>query len=359
MITITGKINIDNSGGYLISATSNWSGNNVSNSINGILGKKNVQVGNPFTLNKSKLGSGAYCMDSLPYFLGNRLCGTDGTFGRIYNINLHGHNISNIVIVFDTTNNRFPTKISVDGKSFVDDDAIWEIPVETADDHTISINTWNTVGEPLVITSIYADINIGIDENNLMSYDGELIKTSNITYPTYGIISNKADVTLADNKEHIIDLIKQKVLAKGVKVELSVTNNYGTFINTQQLANMTIESLSYDNYNRRVSITVQDNLEQWQEINVPEINYIPEVSTSQKAKYIYNYLYDITVNNGFDMLSFDELDEDTQNILNTTNITYPTLDSDNLWNEWDKLCQLCYLNIYANNIGKIVTKYSK
>jgi hypothetical protein len=58
------------------------------------------------------------------------------------------------------------------------------------------------------------------------------------------------------------------------------------------------------------------------------------------------------------MLSINELDEDTQAVLNNTYIQYPLLESGSLWQQWTKLCQACQLHIYKNSDGVVVCRYN-
>lgn len=354
MITIKGRINISESGGTIQSITSgNLKGNNISATIKNVLGKKNVSVGNPFILGSSKLGSGATYADSLPYFMGAQLSDSNGNFANPYTISISGSNITAFVISFDTSNGAYPKSITVDGTTFVDDDPIFEINCNTADTHTITISNWNKPNSPLIITGIYADINIEIDETNLMSFDSDIMDRSNIQYPTYGIISNNANLIVADNKEQILDFITNQILHSDIKATLWLDN---TFLGQQQpICEMYIQQLNYDNDNKQVNITLKDNLEQWQEINVAPLYYDPRVLKTEPAKWVYDYLYGITTELGFE---FEELNEVTLNVLNDTIIQYPLLESADLWTEWDKLCQLCLLHIYVNNMNKVVVKYS-
>jgi hypothetical protein len=60
----------------------------------------------------------------------------------------------------------------------------------------------------------------------------------------------------------------------------------------------------------------------------------------------------------YQMLSFEQLDEKTQNILENTTIDYPLLENGTLWEQWQKLCEVCGLYIYKNNEGKTVCTYT-
>lgn len=358
MITITARINVSENvsenGGEINSLQSNISGNNVSANINQILGKRSVTIGNPFILGKSILDSGATYADNLPYFLGSQLSDKNGNFASKYIITISGKDITQFVIAFDTTNNAFPKNIVVDGEIFYDDDPIWEINVDTANNHTIEISNWNKPYSPLTITNLYADIGIEIDKNNLIAFNSEIIDRSNIKSPSYGIISNSASLTFADLNEQALDLISQQILHSNIKIDVWLNNTVSG--SQEQVCLMEIRELSYDNYNRQVQISLKDGLEAWQDINIEALNYNPLLGEAKTAKWIYEYLL-LKTPSSSKMLTFEELDEDTKNILESTNIQYPLLEADTLWNQWQKLCELCLLHIYVDNNGRTVCKY--
>lgn len=357
MITITARINVsESSGGTIKSADSNLSGNNVSADIKHILGKRSVNIGNPFILGLSKLDSGATYADNLPYFIGAQLSDSNGNFAQSYKITISGSDISTAIIVFDTENNRHPNTLIVDGEVVYDDDPQFELAFANASDtHTIEIRNWNTANAPLIITSIYADVNIDINKNNLIAFNSDILDRANVQYPSFGIISNSASLTFADFNEQVLDLITQQILHSGIKVEVWLNNDIS---NTQeQVCLMETRELSYDNDNRQVQVSLKDNLEEWQDINIEPVNYNPLKPQSQTAEFFFNYLYSQTPNK-YSMLSFDKLDEETQNILSNTTIEYPVLENGSLWDSWQKLCELCMLHIYVDYEGKTVVKYN-
>lgn len=359
MITINAKIDIMRGKlANIKSSDSNIVGINVSPSIGSVIGKKMQPNIKPFMLGKSKLGAGNYYISQLPYIVGRELANENGEFTNSYTISITSYQIlEQIIIVFDTINRTHPNSIIVDGKTYIDDDPQFEIVFrEKKITHTITINNWNTPNTPLIITSIYANANIEIDRKTLLHYDSSIFDRSNINYPSYGIMSNGGSITLADYDEQILDLITQKILHSGISVEVFLTNTLTD--KSEQLAKLSITELKYDNDNRSVDLQLKDSLEEWQELNVEAIYYNPAKPTTQNCKWLYDYLYSKTPQK-YSMLSFIELDKETKNILTNTIIQYPLLESDNLWNEWDKLCQLCHLNIFVNESGRTICKSNR
>lgn len=357
MITVSAKIDVmKGSLAEIKSASSNVNGINVSPTISSALGKKTQPDIKPFMLGKSRLGTGSYYISELPYLVGRELANSDGEFANSYTITVTSQQVlEQMIIVFDTINGTHPKSIVVDGTTYVDDDPQFEIAFSNRNlTHTITINNWNTPNAPIIITSIYANANIEIDRQNLLSYDSSIFDRANIEYPSYGIISNGGNISFADYNEQVLDLITQKILHSGITVEIFLTNTLTQ--KSEQLAKLNITELTYDNDNRSVDVQLKDSLEEWQEMNVEAINYDPRYPNPQNFKWLYDYLWSKTPSK-YQMLSFDELDEATQNVLTSTVIQYPLLESDNLWNEWDKLCQVCHLNIFVNETGRTVCKW--
>lgn len=355
MITISATVNVSKDGGEIKSVSITPQGNNISSSISEVLGNKNVSVGNPFILGHSKLGDGSHYTDRLPYFMSSEWSDSNGMFHNRFVLTIKGEaDLEQAVIVFDKQNNRHPNTIIVDGETWYDDDPQFEIKFNSdKTTHEIIIDNWNAPNSPLIITNIYSNINVEIDDSNLISFSRDMFETSNMKYPQFGIISNSGNLTVLDKNEGIIDLITYKILHSGAEVSVQINNTNSGISN--QVCVMTIKELDYDNDSRKVSMSLKDNLEEWQDINVNPIYYDPSNPKSEYAKFFYDYLYNKTVELGYE---FEELDEGTKNVLNNTLIKYPLLESGSLWDSWDKLCQLCFLYIYENNLGKIVVKYN-
>lgn len=353
MITIKARLNVSANGGAINSLSSNVSGNNVSADINDIIGKRSVKFGNPFILGESVLDSGATYTDTLPYFLGSQLSDSNGNFAQTYTITINGVGLSSAIIVFDKENNAHPNTITVDGVTVYDDDAQFELVFASASTHRIEISNWNKPYSPLIITAIYADINIEIGKNNLLSFNSDIYDRTNVQQPSYGIVSNSANLSFSDLDEQTLDLINQRILHSGIQADVWLDNSDS---NTQeQVCSMAIKELSYDNDNRQVQVSLRDSLEEWQYIPIEPIYYNPLLGEEKTAKWVYQYLYNKTPKK-YGMQSFEELDTHTQEILENTTIKYPVLKADNLWNNWNKLCDLCLLHIYIDNNGKTICR---
>lgn len=357
MITVKARINItDSKNGNVQNITASHAGINISSTINYVKNKRGSSIGNPFILGKNILGTGATYANNLPYYISHFISNEEGAFRNTLTIYVIGKNIYGCIVVFDKENNKHPNSIEVDGITFQDDDAQFEITFdENIENHTIRINNWNTPYEPLILTGIYFDVNINIDEKNIVSFKSNIMDRENNRYPSYGIISNTANLNFADFDMEVLDFIKQEILHSGITVTTWLENDNTN--NKEQICEMEIQDLKYDNYNRQIQLSLKDNLEDWQNINVPEIGYSFN-EEAKTAKWYFEYLYEITDEIGkYNIPNFSQLDSETRYVLENTEIEYPILKSGNLWDCWSRLCQLCLLHIYIDNNNKVVIKF--
>lgn len=371
MISIKAKINIGGEGkieknGGFISPPNNFI--NVSAPLSAIIGQKNPKPQNGFILGESILGSGAVYVDSLSYIRGRELSNNNGNFSTPYTIQFVGNELKNAVILFDEENNAYP--IFVKYKYSTDNGETWsaekvtytndpriELVLDTPSNLVeVTIPNWNKANSPLIIMGLYVIGTFEINKENLVSFSSDILDRTNTEYPSYGLISNSANLTCIDFGGDMFELITQKILYSGSIVDIYLDNNVAN--TEEQICSMVVQRLQYNNANNQVSMQLKDNLENWQEINVEAEYYVPTVSSSKTAKYFYNYLYKKTLALGnYNILAFNQLNSNVQDILDNTTIEYPILESSNLWEEWDKLCQLCFLHMYIDNTNTVVVEY--
>ena len=252
---------------------------------------------------------------------------------------------------------------------FKDDDAIFTlINLPNCNAFSIYIDNWNTPNYPLVLTGIYAEVSIDIDRRNLISLKSSIFERSDLKLPSFGIISNTGNIEFNDLNGEIKDYAEQLLLQSGLQCEIRLNN---TLVDgaSELVAKMETDQWDYDNDNRVVSVSIKDDLEEWQDINVQGIDYDPRKPQSKPFSGLYAYLWELTSNRyyatrgitgkgKYNMLAPDELDIDTQMVLENTYIQYPLLERGSLWQQWTKLCQVCQLHIYKNNDGVVVCRYN-
>lgn len=242
-------------------------------------------------------------------------------------------------------------------KEYIDDDAIFTLEgEENANKVEITIEDWNKPLYPLIITGIYIESSIEIDRKNLISISRSIFDRSDLKLPSFGIISNTGDIEFNDIDGEIRDYAEKLLLESGLKCEIKLNN---TLVDgaSETIGLFETDQWEYDNDSRVVSVSIKDDLEEWQDIYIDGIPYDPRKPEHKNFAFFYQRLWAVT-NPKYPMQKLDQLEEKTQDVLNKTWVVYPLLEKGNLWQQWTKLCQVCQLHIYKNNDGVIVCRYN-
>ncbi len=369
MITLTAKISLNSdNNGKITKIESNPSGNNISADIDDIKGSKAIDTKfNPFVFGVSKFGDGSVMANNLDFFLGKSLSNENGEFDEEFLMNIDGTSINSLTICFDDYNNEHPKSIIINEQEYFDDDPIFTVNnLNSVNKVSVKIKNWNKSNRLLRIHGIYIDISIDLNYSNLISLNRSITYRSDNKLPSYGIISNTGNLEFNDLDGEIRDYAEQMLLTSDLKVEIMLNN---TLANTHERVGVfETEKWDYDNDNRSVSVSLKDDLEEWQDIQVQGFSYDPRnpkaVLTNGTMADLYKWLQRQDENGNYrtpkkyQMLSFEELDTKTQTILENTILDYPLLENGSLWEQWNKLCEVCGLYIYKNNEGKTVCTYT-
>lgn len=367
MITLTARIELISGNNDTLSVEpKDLSHNNISSEIEAIRGSKS-QGSNPFILGVSKLGDGSTFSGNVDYFIGNTQSSESGVFTTPYTLTISGTDITSLTIEFDKVNNRHPNTIKIYNVEYADDDAIFTIGnLPSANSHTVTIDNWNSPKYPLVIMGIYVEISIDINYRNLISLNRSIAYRGDNKFPSYGIISNTGNLEFNDLNGEIKDYAEQMLLTSDLKVEITLNNTLAN--KHEQVGIFETRDWNYDNDNRSVSVSLKDDLEEWQDIQVQGFSYDPRdrfnIIADGKMSNVYKWLQGQDENGNYrtpekyKMLAFEQLDTKTQEILERTTIDYPLLENGTLWEQWQKLCQVCGLYIYKNNEGNTVCSYT-
>lgn len=197
---------------------------------------------------------------------------------------------------------------------------------------------------------------IDIDRRNLIGISSSIFDRSDLKLPSFGIISNAGNIEFNDTDGRVLGYAENLLLQAGLKCEIWLTN---TLVDGAReiVATMETDQWDYDNDNRIASVSIKDDLEEWQDIDVPQIPYDPRNPEHKPFSWLYNHLWAIT-NINYKMQPLNDLDEQTYDVLTKNYIKYPLLEKGNLWQQWTKLCQVCQLHIYKNSNGIIVCRYN-
>jgi hypothetical protein len=221
----------------------------------------------------------------------------------------------------------------------------------------VYIRDWNTPNFPVIITGIYTGVSINIDRRNLLSLERTIYDRADLKLPSFGIISNTGRIEFKDIDGEVRDYAEQRLLEKGMPCEIKLNNTLTR--KSVVVGKMETDEWDYDEENKTVSVSLKDDLEEWQEINIEGINYDPRNTEEKSFRWLYEYLHEITTENGrYSMYQFDFLSQETRSILSRTFIKYPMLEAGTLWQSWQKLCDVCQLHIFKNRQGIIECVYN-
>lgn len=351
MIQLTAEIQVfSRSNGEITNLTSNIGGNNVSCDISELKGKHNSVGGNPFILGVSKFGDGSVLTaNKVDYFIGREISGDLGYFNNPYTIKLTGNDIKSVTIVFDTVNGGYPKSMSVDGTYFTDDDATFTISDTTIVDfwrdditeHTIVIYGWNKPNRPLIIQGIYTTpTSLKIDRRNLISVDSNIIDRSDISLPSWGVISNRGNITFNDIDGEVLDYAENGLLTEGQEVNIYLEDTLSK--KKTKVGSFATISWDYDNDAKITSVSLSDDVEALQNIDCE----VREPSYSET--YVINF-----INETFNILKplgYSYAIEDiTKTYLADKKFRLIPIEASSVWARLDKICSSYGLYIYASS----------
>lgn len=206
---------------------------------------------------------------------------------------------------------------------------------------------------------------IVVNQNNIRSISREIIDRADIKMPNWGIISNTGNLEYIDSSGETLQYAEQMLLEGGLSCEIYL-NNYITG-NSTLIAKFETQDWSYDNDNKTVSVSLKDDLEDWQEMYVEPIYYNPNDLTAKPFSQLYEYLWNLTDRRGtgtgqFNMLSLQEMelvDSALKTRLERLYCKYPLLEKGTLWQSWEKFCIATQTKIYKNSSGIIICRYDR
>lgn len=287
-----------------------------------------------------------------------------GAEGAVYEITVTTDKpTTSLTLTFDQANNYHPTSVEIDGATFPVRKAVFttdHLPFGT--EHKIRIYNWNSPRTKFFLYGISSHLVdwTDIDYRTLTSCDSSIFDRGDVNKPNWGIFSNTGSISFNDVHGIVGYFAEQQLLASGVPVELRLKNTLTG--KTQKVGTFFTAKWNYDSDNREVSVSLKDDLEEWQDINYDGFAYDPrkpfDILPTGAMSELYEILHEQTPSK-YKMLALSQLDSTTQSILSSTKIRYPLLKSGSLWQQWSKLCKVCALYIWKNADGKTVCSYAK
>ena len=356
MITIRATIDILNGGGVSINEADPNKNIPRSLTLQEVVGS-NAKGGNPLLLGITPLGTHPTLNSSIPYFISDRV----QSITSIYLLTKNNEYIDNITIKFDTYNNIYPQSIRILSESgenfyYANDDAIFTVkfPNKISGDFGIDLSDWNNTKYPARIESISVGLKIVVDKRNMLSYNGIIQKKADEKLPSWGIVSTTGNLSFNDTNKEMGDYADENILIQDLNVEVELLNTLNK--KSKKIGSYKTDTWDYENNSREVSVSLKDDLTEWQDIFVEGYSYDPRKAESINGKEIYKHLYSNTPSK-HNMLSFDNLPTETRNILEYTVVPYKLVNSGTLWEQWTKLCELCACHIYKSTGGTTVLIY--
>lgn len=194
-----------------------------------------------------------------------------------------------------------------------------------------------------------------LNNKRIISISSKIFDRSDITRPSYGIISNTGELEFNDFNSEFLNYANQRLLTSDLPVSIFLNNTL--YKTNQQIGKFQTRSWNYDNNNKRVSVSLKDDLEEWQDITIGKIEYDVRKSGKVNLETFYDYIYSKTPTK-YNMMPFSELSPLTQSVLKNTYVNYKMLYSGNLWRQWNKLCQVSQSHIYKTGVGKTTFVYN-
>lgn len=199
--------------------------------------------------------------------------------------------------------------------------------------------------------SLQAEINFsngetfGLNNRNLVGLNINFFSLNDISLPNYGIISNTGRLIFNDYDKTIYKYNELGLLKTDLSVKVSL-NNLITKV-TENKGVWLTEKWDYDNNNNEVSVSLKDDLLEWQNILISKYALSEEMTMFQIYELLKSYTPSKFV---------FEIDTATEEFLKNVKCKYPYLESGSLWSQFDKLCQVCTLHISKtpNNTVQVI-----
>ena len=190
---------------------------------------------------------------------------------------------------------------------------------------------------------------ITINQQNMKSIKRTISDRESVDEPSWGIISNKGEISFYDPDGQVLDLIESQKLNTSVKIEIFINNTLAKV--QKSLGEFYSEKWKYDNDSRLVNVTVKDDLEEWQEVIISQV---PILSNFTYLDLYYQLLI-YTPPKFIISVSQDILEY----LASITETNDSLLEGKTLWARWQQFCEATMLHIYKNDKGEVVISNHK
>lgn len=371
MIQFEGKI----SGRYVdiystLSITERYySMNNISRAITSkdLLPNNYKSSRNPFIIGGSKLDGRSTFSKGEKFFIGNTLSKIDEETGEIAFNNRNDDNRYDLIIrflhnsttvgayfIFDSVNNEFPSKIKLEMHPSSGGEIVTKIYDITSsmtwvdfyfEDSNyvgwaylyVTVLDWNKENRPVRIEAVFITPIIEVNKSSLQSLERNLSSSSSCTEPSYGVISNNAQLTVLDIDGRIKSLIEDEMLSNTLHVEINLVDTLSGV--SEPVLKYGASEFSYDNNNLTLSVSMTDGLEAFQD---KDIGYIAVDKNTSLARTIQEFVPNSEADTS--------IDEELYNIYSSKDYVY----SGTIWDNLNQLCKSNCIKAYIDERGYFV-----
>ena len=320
---------------------------------------------NPFIIGGSKLDGRSTFSKGEKFFIGNTLSKIDEETGEIafnnrddnYGHDLtirfqHGSTTAGAYFIFDSVNNEFPSKIKLEMRPYTGEKVAKICDITSSvtwvnfyfEDSNyiggayleVTVLDWNKENRPVRIEAVFAAPTIEVNKSSLQSLERNLSSSSSLTEPSYGVISNNAQLTIFDIDGRIKSLIEDGMLSGTLNVEINLVDTLSG-VSDPVLRYITSE-FSYNNDNSTFSLSMTDGLEAYQD---EDIGYIAVDKNTSLAQTIQKFVgYSVRVS----------IDRELDNIYSSKDYVY----SGTIWDNLDQLCKSNCIKAYRDEYRAFV-----
>ena len=190
---------------------------------------------------------------------------------------------------------------------------------------------------------------ITINQQNMKSIKRNISDRESVDEPSWGIISSKGEISFYDPDGQVLDLIERQKLNTSVKIEIFINNTLAKI--TKSIGEFYSEKWRYDNNSRLVTVTIKDDLEEWQEV------VISQPSSLQNFTYKDLYYENVAQTPSKFKIS---ISQETLDYLSQIRETKSSrLVGNTLWARWQQFCEATMLHIYKKGKGEVVISNHK
>ena len=319
--------------------------NNISAPANSII-NKNLNKQNVFLLGVDKFSDmKTYSPNVVDYYISDIISEEDNIFPAQLSFSLTVDSSAKFIIMyFDTVNGEYPPVLFWDDVMYKLDSPSVCLPLNNETDHILTTREWNKPNRPFVVRGVQTFFNIEAEELISIDFSGQ--SRSDISKPSWGIISNTGQIDFLDYLGVVAQLSKHNFLSGSfINIYLQTPNK------KEQIGGFFVDNAMRNEQNQKVQLFFSDVLKSWEEITVGEYFY----PYTKNIISIKDVITEIVSKADVEL----ELPYKTRQYLNTFFVPFPKIEAGSVWAQVSKICEATACYVYCNHKGTPIIKYSR